>query len=71
MEKVVAVINDHTGKFIYVVKGYGKHFPESLWVADEIGKSGPYSEDFFAIRGDFSHFLSGNHYSGVCKMVAE
>lgn len=68
---IVAVINDHTGKFIYVLKGYETKFPKSLWVAYEIERAGRFDEDYIAKSGEYSQYLNSAHYSAITHEVKE
>lgn len=68
---VVAVINDHTGEFMYVLFGYESEFPKALFRADKIERAGQFGEDYIATRGEYSQYLNSAHYSAITHEVKE
>lgn len=68
--KMIAVVNDHTMRIVYVLSGYEDDF-EGKIVADKIIQAGIHGEDAVAIFGKRRHFLNGQHYSFISEEDGE
>jgi len=64
--EIVAVVNDNTGKHIYVVKDHYTSFP-GTYVVDsiEVTLQDWSLENIIVTFEGYTHYLKGNHYSVV------